>query len=138
MALGAVLGAMGKAKVLVVDDEPLIRRVFEKIFSDYDVDLACDGQEALEKVGKRAYDVIVSDLDMPRKGGVEFMRAAVAAGLASPGSFIFMSAMVTEDKILTLVRENFLVLKKPFPMSCLMDAVRERLTGASRMAKIAT
>lgn len=129
---------MGKAKVLVVEDDPMIRRVLEKILSDYDVDVADDGQSALERVGKSDYDVIISDLDMPRKSGVEFMREAVASGRAVPSSFVFMTAMVTGDKILELVHEDFLVLKKPFPMSCLMDAVRERLTGASRMAKIAT
>lgn len=128
---------MGKAKVLVVDDDPMIRRVLERILSEFDVDSAEDGQTALDMVRGADYDVILSDIDMPRKNGVDFMREAVGSGRADRDSFVFMSAMLTGENALSLVRDDFLVVRKPFVMSYLVEVVRERvLTRALRVDKI--
>lgn len=62
-------------RILVVDDEPsiceLIRRVLES--RGYEVLTAADGLEALHALGRSLPDIIISDLNMPRMSGFEFL-----------------------------------------------------------------
>jgi two-component system alkaline phosphatase synthesis response regulator PhoP len=65
-----------KKKILVVDDEPdqcvLVRRVLER--AGYDVDVAYDGRECLEKVRANPPDAIVLDVVMPEIDGLAVCR----------------------------------------------------------------
>jgi len=63
-------------KVLVVDDDELNRRMMQLILSreDHYVELACDGFEACEAAGKKNFDIILMDLQMPKMDGVETSR----------------------------------------------------------------
>jgi len=65
-----------KAKILVVDDEPLLLRTFKKILEseDFLVDTVEDGKSALEMVNKEFYDMIIADLLMPVMDGIELLR----------------------------------------------------------------
>ncbi|HOD66166.1 MAG TPA: response regulator [candidate division Zixibacteria bacterium] len=66
-----------RRSVLVVDDEEIIRSfLFEVLSEEYDVSLACDGDEAIEQIRKRRYDVIITDLKMPRVSGEEVVKFA--------------------------------------------------------------
>lgn len=63
--------------VLVVDDEEIIRSfLFEVLSEDYDVSLACDGDEAIEQIRRKRYDLIITDLKMPRVSGEEVVKFA--------------------------------------------------------------
>jgi DNA-binding response OmpR family regulator len=64
-------------KLLVVDDDEYIRELYEEVFKDagYDVDTAVDGTDGLEKIGKGSYDLVLLDIMMPKKDGVEVLRA---------------------------------------------------------------
>jgi len=61
-----------RPQVLVVDDEPGLRAMLEWELSDrgMDVQAAKDGQEAAEMVEKRPFDIVVTDLTMPRTDGL--------------------------------------------------------------------
>ncbi len=67
---------MSKAKVLIADDEPEILDVMVRkvALEGYEVFDAKDGQEAWEKIQKENPDVIVLDITMPHKGGLEVLR----------------------------------------------------------------
>jgi CheY-like chemotaxis protein len=60
-------------KVLVVDDDPVIARSFDRVLSDkgYAVATASDGREALNKLGSDEYDVVFTDIKMPGMDGIE-------------------------------------------------------------------
>lgn len=68
---------MDKA-VLVVDDCPIIRSYVIDALNDagYRTLEAVDGRDALLKLDGRTLDLIISDLDMPNMGGLEFIEAA--------------------------------------------------------------
>ena len=61
--------------ILVVDDEESIRRLYQLEFGDegYNVILAEDGQEALQKVEQENPDLIILDIKMPKVDGIEFL-----------------------------------------------------------------
>jgi DNA-binding NtrC family response regulator len=63
-------------RLLIVDDESEIRRVFEDYFSGlgYRVAVAENGRDGLEKVGLGNFDCVLSDLTMPVMNGLEFLR----------------------------------------------------------------
>ncbi|MCB9744588.1 MAG: sigma-54-dependent Fis family transcriptional regulator [Alphaproteobacteria bacterium] len=65
------------SRALVVDDEPGVRAFLSGALelADHDVDEAGDGEEALALLAKRSYDVVITDLKMPRMDGMQLLRA---------------------------------------------------------------
>jgi two-component system sensor histidine kinase and response regulator WspE len=65
-----------KRKILVVDDSPLTRELICSLLEavGYQVINAADGQEAFDRLGKEAVDLVVTDLEMPRVDGLELTR----------------------------------------------------------------
>ena len=58
--------------ILVVDDDAIVRRNLSALLnqSSYETDQAADGVEALEKLNQRAFDLVLSDIVMPRMDGL--------------------------------------------------------------------
>lgn len=61
------------ARILVIDDSEVIRNLLEEYLTDsgYEVDLACDGQEGIEKALTGDYQVVFCDIHMPRRNGYQ-------------------------------------------------------------------
>ena len=68
-------------KILVVEDEPLLRETYEMILATqpYIIDTAENGRVALQKCGSNEYDLILLDLMMPILDGVGFMEEFMSA-----------------------------------------------------------
>ncbi len=68
---------MAGERLLVVDDEGQIRRIFEDYFASlgYTIQTAESGKEALKKVSPDGFDCVLCDLMMPEMDGMEFLRA---------------------------------------------------------------
>ncbi|MBT8402056.1 MAG: sigma-54 dependent transcriptional regulator [Rhodothermia bacterium] len=69
---------MPEPAILVVDDEASIRRTLREIleYENFDVDEAEDGEAALESMRKKQYDVVLLDVKMPKKDGLEVLEIA--------------------------------------------------------------
>ncbi len=67
---------MEKIKILVVDDEEMIYEFLEEKLTDigYEVRLAFNGEEALKQTYKENPDIIILDIKMPKKNGIEVLR----------------------------------------------------------------
>jgi two-component system chemotaxis sensor kinase CheA len=63
-------------RVLVVEDSPVAGELLRTILtgSGYEVELAGDGLEALDGIGRTIYDLVIADVDMPQLNGFEFTR----------------------------------------------------------------
>lgn len=64
------------SRVLVVDDDPAIRRILSQTLEleDYEVTGAADGEEALEMISGEMPDVVILDVMMPRMHGFDVLR----------------------------------------------------------------
>jgi len=62
--------------ILVVDDEQVMREFLADVLEDFNVDKAADGDEAIEKLKKDKYDLIITDMKMPRVSGEEVVKFA--------------------------------------------------------------
>lgn len=60
-------------RVLVVDDDPVVGRSFDRVLSDkgYEVSTALNGKEALAKLNREKFDVVFTDIRMPGMDGIE-------------------------------------------------------------------
>ena len=69
-------------KILVVDDELGIRRLLSEVLSNegFDVHIARDGVESLDELEKHDFDLVVTDIQMPRLDGIEMLRRMNQAG----------------------------------------------------------
>lgn len=68
---------MEKKSILIVDDEEVIRDfLFEVLCDDYQISTATDGDEAIEQIKARSFDLIITDLKMPRVSGEEVVKFA--------------------------------------------------------------
>ena len=139
---GVGVVSAGSGTVLLVEDQPEVRRLAARILSGagYAVVEACDGAEAqalLERDGA-SFDVVVSDAVMPRLSGPDLMRAVRGRWPRLP--FVIMSGY-TEDVAGGKVGgatggaegagsdENAIFVQKPFSQDRLLAAVREALGG---------
>ncbi len=125
--------AQGKAEVreerliLVVDDSFNTREIEKSILEahGYNVDLARDGVEALEKAKKGKYDLIVADIEMPRMDGftlIEHLRGEAA--YQDTPIVIVTSREKEEDKRRGIeVGANAYIVKGSFDQTNLVDTV---------------
>jgi DNA-binding NtrC family response regulator len=64
-----------RRRLLIVDDEPLILEVLTEHFkSDYDVETALNGADALGAILRQRPDVVMLDINMPRMNGVQVLK----------------------------------------------------------------
>jgi two-component system response regulator MprA len=116
------------ARVLVVDDEPAVRRALERALrlDDYDVALAADGQEALDQLSSEPADAVVLDIAMPRVDGLEVARRMRRAGDRTP--ILMLTARdAIDDRVegLDVGADDYLV--KPFALKELQARLRALL-----------
>ncbi|MBB3264499.1 two-component system KDP operon response regulator KdpE [Azospirillum sp. OGB3] len=115
-------------RVLVVDDEPPIRRFLRTTLSaqGYDIEEAEDGAGALEAVRRHPPDLLVLDLGLPGIGGLEVIRRLRADGVAAP--IIVLSSRADEAgkvEALDLGADDYVT--KPFGMDELLARIRAAL-----------
>lgn len=121
---------MGKPKVLIVDDDPQVRRVVVRLLEPWcETESFPGGPEALEalRLGRRP-DLVVSDVDMPTVDGPALYRFSVEERLLPKEAFIFMSGRHIGEKISYLLKERLLVIRKPFEHDYFLMVVETRLS----------
>lgn len=66
---------MGNQKILVIDDEVIIRQLLQRTLTKlgYDVEVAEDGNRALEKINGGLFNLLITDLKMPKVGGMKVL-----------------------------------------------------------------
>jgi DNA-binding NarL/FixJ family response regulator len=67
-----------RIRILIADDHPIVRAGFKQVLSDTPdlvvADEAGNGQEVLQYLKKKKYDVVLLDISMPGKSGLEILK----------------------------------------------------------------
>ncbi|MFP5299252.1 MAG: response regulator transcription factor [Actinomycetota bacterium] len=117
-----------RAHLLVVDDERPVREALRRALGlqGYEVTLAVDGVDALDKMGETPPDAIVLDVLMPRMDGLEMTRALRSAGDTTPVLMLTARDAVS-DRVegLDAGADDYLV--KPFALEELLARIRALL-----------
>ena len=90
-------------KILVVDDEVILRKGIVTFLKNqsYEIEEALNGKEALQKLGKEEFDLIISDVQMPELNGIELLKELRNRNIVIP--FIIITAFAkVEDAVLCM------------------------------------
>ncbi|MFH1749834.1 MAG: response regulator, partial [bacterium] len=62
-------------KILIIDDDPMLRKMYAKKFeiAEYEVEVATNGEEGIQKAQSFSPDLIISDVMMPKLDGLGFL-----------------------------------------------------------------
>jgi PAS domain S-box-containing protein len=116
-------------RILVVDDDPSIRRLCERILNHHDVKTVPSGRAALDVLGREGKDLLLTDLRMPNMDGIALIGEVMK--LAPMPRIMVMTGSLTsemEQRLRTLqVPMTEDVLRKPFSAPALVDAVNRCL-----------
>ena len=90
-----------KKKILVVDDSPFILKVIDDILTElnYDVTTANDGFQGYDFVVANPFDLIITDLHMPKMCGIEFTKKVKALASRRFTPIVMLSAEDDQEKI---------------------------------------
>lgn len=117
--------ASGGLAVLLVDDDDMVRTVLAQIIEDlgHEASLASDGEDALRQLRDRPsrFDIVLSDVSMPRMNGIELATAMDEENIAVP---IVMMTGNLDPGLQKSVPEGVRVLAKPLHAAVLEDLLR--------------
>ena len=125
------MGAGGSKRVLVADDDPVILRLIQVNLEleGYDVILAHNGEEAVERAMSDVPDLVILDIMMPRLDGYQACERLKSEDSTSAIPIVFLSAKAQQadiDRGKEYGVEDYLT--KPFDPTELLDVV-DRLTA---------
>lgn len=115
-------------RLLIVDDEPELRNLMKTFLENagYTVVTAADGAAALEKSESDNFDVIITDLNMPKMDGAEFIRIYRDRGGQTP--IIVVSSMIASRNDSSLELDGIQTFTKPVDYDALVSAINDTST----------
>jgi len=119
---------MSQARILVVDDDDALRVLVKSQLegAGYQLDEARDGVSAIEKLSGGAYDLMLLDINMPEKSGIDVLRFWKEKGLTS--RVIMLTGRVgfsIATESLKLGADEYIT--KPFSLEYLMSSIKRVL-----------
>jgi len=124
-----------RGRILIVDDDRALRHVLAELLKDagHTVDQAADGPEALRRLGRGGFDIVLLDIGLPGLSGLDVLAHARAA--ASPPIVVMMTADDTPETLLAAVRRQaYRYLRKPFAPSAIVEVIDDAIATAPSAA----
>lgn len=123
------------AKILLVDDEASIRMALKEIleYESHTVIESPDAQAALKAVGQETFDLIISDIKMPKMDGIEFLSKVKEMGIESPVVMITGHGSI-DTAVDALKKGAFDFIQKPLDLNRILVTVRNA-TQAGQMVR---
>ena len=114
-------------RVLVVDDDPIIRKMLTRFLlaRDFEVETAADGQEALDALRRGGIDVVLLDIEMPKLNGLEVLERFQIEGIDVGIIMISGADETAARKSLQMGASDFVV--KPFDLDYLATSLMVKL-----------
>ena len=117
------------SRILVVDDTAdnvkLIKAMIKSIATE--IDVAVDGEEALEKITSNDYDIVLLDIMLPKLSGIDVLKKVRERGIDLP--IIVMTAYGSEELAVETLREggDDYLINKPIRTEILLEAISKAL-----------
>lgn len=110
--------------ILLVEDDRLMAAMCAAALDNagFKVEVAANGIEALDRLERSGFDIVITDMSMPRLGGNGLYQAAVAKYPRLKERFIFMSGDFTEVRLPASMQAGRRI-EKPFKVADLLDHV---------------
>ncbi len=113
-------------RILLIDDDPILRKIVVSALAAYDVTAAASGEEGLSLFQSRPFDLVICDLVLPGIGGLEVMRKFRQE--RPEQRIMVVSAFGTKENLLASLREHVVdFIVKPFSADHLQAAVKDLL-----------
>lgn len=120
------------ARILIIEDDNEVREYLESVLTraGYDVIAASNGKEGVAMFGEQPADLVVTDIIMPEKDGIETIMdlrransslkviAISGGGRAEPENYLHSARLLGANR----------TMKKPFTNQEMLDAIKELLT----------
>lgn len=129
MVLLSMATSSGRKRILIVDDDEDLRANLAELFESegFETETAANASEALQKLGRGDVDLLLSDLRMPGRSGVELVEEARAKHPTIRA--VLMTAFGDGYTEIESVRRGAIgYLKKPFEVDEVVDLVRTILS----------
>lgn len=128
-------GVAAQGCILVIEDEPTIAQLVMDVLEEegHKVEAVLDSKEALNRVARRNYDLLICDLRMPGLDGPTFYESLAQAGSPMRNRLLFMTGDTLGPRTLEFLKPRKLrYLAKPFLVEELKLAVREMLQAGGK------
>ncbi len=118
-------------KVLVVDDDDVVRRTVKRVLEEFgfDVTTAASGQDCLEILKKGFHGLILMDIVMPEMDGWDTIEEMIKMGYSKSNIVCMLTGKETPDEKMNQFKEYVLdYIKKPFKNKELVEIVKQYLS----------
>lgn len=124
------------AKLLIVEDDPLMSRMYEKIFKfeGYEVELSVNGEEGLEKAKTAKPTLILLDIMMPKMNGLEVLEKLKADPAIKTIPVVMLTNLAGQqdaEKALSMGAVKY-IIKSEYEPKQVANMIKEILAGATR------
>jgi len=123
-------------KVFIVEDDPLMSRMYQKIFTfeKYDVDMAGDGEEALAKIPAAQPTIILLDVMMPKMNGLQVLEKLKADPATKAIPVVMLTNLAGQQDAETALSKGAVkyIVKSEHEPKEIADMVKEIIAGYTR------
>jgi twitching motility two-component system response regulator PilH len=124
------------AKILIVEDDPLMSRMYQKIFTfeGYDVEMAGDGEEGLEKARSIKPTLMLMDIMMPKMNGLQALEKLKADPETKAIPVIMLTNLAGQQDAETALSKGAIkyIIKSEYEPKQVTNMVKEILAGYTR------
>ena len=125
--------SVGLSSILVVDDDPIAAEALRYTLTTcgYDVTVAGDGIEALDYVRTGNYRIVISDVEMPKMNGIEFVREAKSKH--KDAAYFILTGFDFNADIEEAIEEGLIIkyFTKPFDQNLIRSYIEEFVSALS-------
>lgn len=123
-------------KILIVEDDPLMSRMYQKIFKfeGYEIDMAGDGEEGLEKARAIKPTLVLLDVMMPKMNGLEVLDKLKADPETKMIPVVMLTNLAGQQDAETALAKGAIkyIVKSEYEPKQVTDMVKEILAGYTR------
>lgn len=124
------------AKILIVEDDPLMARMYQKIFTfeKYEVETAADGQEGLDKARSINPTMILLDIMMPKMNGLEVLDKLKADPATKTIPVVMLTNLAGQQDAEAALAKGAVkyIIKSEYDPKQVSDMVKQILAGYTR------